>query len=52
MWEERDLKNLLAERLSGQPDVTVADVFIHHFGVKLKGNVSPSQVCKCSVALI
>ena len=49
VWEERDLRNLLAERLPGQPDVTVADVFIHHFGVKPKGNASPSQVCmQCS----
>ena len=44
VWEERDLRRLLVEEVPGNPGVSNADVFAHHFDVKPKGNVNPSQV--------
>lgn len=43
VWEERDLRRLLVEEVPGNPGVSNADVFAHHFDVKPKGNVNPSQ---------
>ncbi|XP_060067133.1 spermatogenesis-associated protein 20-like [Ylistrum balloti] len=43
VWSQSQVDSLLAEEVQGYPEVTLANVFSHHYGVKPEGNVDPFQ---------
>lgn len=45
VWTASEVQELLPEVVEGTTgSVTQADIFMHHYGVKVQGNVSPEQV--------
>ena len=45
VWTASQLRELLPEVVGGASGVTtLADLFMHHYGVKEPGNVDPEQV--------
>lgn len=45
MWTAAEVRELLSDEVEGATgSATQADIFMHHYGVKIQGNVSPEQV--------
>lgn len=45
MWTAAEVRELLSDVVEGAAgSATQADVFMHHYGVKVQGNVTPEQV--------
>ncbi|XP_072846721.2 spermatogenesis-associated protein 20 isoform X1 [Pogona vitticeps] len=45
VWTAEEIRQLLPDPIEGNPErKTLADVFIHHYGVKEDGNVNPMKV--------
>ena len=45
VWTTEEIRQLLPDPIEGNPErKTLADVFIHHYGVKEDGNVNPMKV--------
>lgn len=45
VWTAEEIRRLLPEPLEGVSErKTLADVFMHHYGIKEGGNVSPAKV--------
>ena len=44
VWQWDELTELLREKVPGHEQLTHAEVFIHHYGVKRDGNTDPLQV--------
>ena len=46
VWEEQELKSLLTDNITNTAgeSISLADVFIKHYGVESAGNVKPHQV--------
>lgn len=44
-WTAEEIRQLLPDPIEGNPErKTLADVFMHHYGVKENGNVNPMKV--------
>lgn len=45
MWEAEEIRALLPDPVEGATEgTTLGDIFMHHYGVKETGNVSPVKV--------
>ena len=44
VWTQQEIRPLLTEVIKKKNNVTSADVFCYHYGVKEDGNVLPKQV--------
>lgn len=45
VWTAAEVRDLLANIVEGAAgSATQADIFMHHYGVKVQGNVTPEQV--------
>lgn len=49
MWAAEEVRALLPDQVEGAAEgTTLGDVFMHHYGVKEDGNVSPRKVRGCA----
>ena len=46
VWTQAEIRDILSDRLTAgdKADATEADVFCHHFDVRVHGNLDPYQV--------
>lgn len=45
VWTASEVRELLPDVVEGSTGSAIlADIFIHHYGVKMQGNVNPEQV--------
>jgi uncharacterized protein YyaL (SSP411 family) len=44
VWTHEEIQKALNQKVSGQDNLTFADIFCEHFGVASGGNVNPAQV--------
>lgn len=45
VWTAAEVRELLSDVVEGAAgSATQADIFMHHYGVKVQGNVTPEQV--------